>query len=233
MRTMSDASIDPRWPKLLSLTVHEFRTPMTVVAGYIRMLLKDRAGPLSEQQRRLLEEAEKSCGRLSALLAEVGEIANAEGGRATYNRGASDLRTILQEAVDRLPPLPDRTVDVDVTTMQEEAPIDADAVRLRGALASIIAALRREVVASDVLRVELRPVHLDGGRSFEILVGDDETVALLRVAGAADLPVFDEWRGGSGLSLPIARRVLNAHGGTISGAPGERPIGARLLLPSA
>ena len=33
---MSDAPVDPRWPKILSLSVHEFRTPMTVVAGYIR-----------------------------------------------------------------------------------------------------------------------------------------------------------------------------------------------------
>ena len=65
---MSDAPIDPRWEKILSLSVHEFRTPMTVVAGYIRMLLKDRAGPLSDQQRKLLEEAEKSCARLTALL---------------------------------------------------------------------------------------------------------------------------------------------------------------------
>ena len=61
---MSNGTVDPRWPRLLSLTVHEFRTPMTVVAGYLRMLLKDRAGPITEQQRRLLEEAEKSCTRL-------------------------------------------------------------------------------------------------------------------------------------------------------------------------
>ena len=74
---MADAPVDPRWPKILSLTVHEFRTPMTVVAGYIRMLLKDRAGPLNDQQRRLLEEAEKSCARLTALVAEVSDTARA------------------------------------------------------------------------------------------------------------------------------------------------------------
>ena len=50
---MIDALADPKWHRLLSLSVHEFRTPITVVAGYIRMLLKDRAGPLNDQQRRL------------------------------------------------------------------------------------------------------------------------------------------------------------------------------------
>ena len=55
---MADA---PDWPKVLSLTVHEFRTPLTVVAGYLRMLSTDRVGPLSDAQRRVIQEAELSC----------------------------------------------------------------------------------------------------------------------------------------------------------------------------
>src|SRR5574342_1161935 len=100
---MSDGRVDPRWPKLLSLSVHEFRTPMTVVAGYIRMLLKDRAGPLSDQQRRLLEEAEKSCARLSALLVEMSDLAGLEAGTATFNKSAVDLRGVLSDAIASLP----------------------------------------------------------------------------------------------------------------------------------
>src|ERR1043165_5172783 len=104
---MSDP-IDPRWPKILSLSVHEFRTPVTVVAGYIRMLLKDRAGALNDQQRRLLEEAEKSCGRLSALLAEVSKLSNFEAGTAPLSKGAIDIVSVVKEAVGSLPELPDR-----------------------------------------------------------------------------------------------------------------------------
>src|SRR5262245_64465814 len=95
----SSGPADPRWPKLLSLTTHEFRTPMTVVAGYIRMLLKERAGPVPDQQRRLLEEAEKSCARLSALLGEVSELSALEGGTATFNRAAVDLNAVMSEAI--------------------------------------------------------------------------------------------------------------------------------------
>src|SRR5829696_4987108 len=107
MNPMSVPPTDPRWPKILSLSVHEFRTPMTVVAGYIRMLLKDRAGPLNDQQRKLLEEAEKSCARLSALLGEVSELSNLEAGTAAVNKGQADLNAILQDAVNGLRPLPD------------------------------------------------------------------------------------------------------------------------------
>ncbi|HEY3886625.1 MAG TPA: histidine kinase dimerization/phospho-acceptor domain-containing protein, partial [Vicinamibacterales bacterium] len=88
---MSEAPPDPRWPNLLSLSVHELRTPMTVVSGYIRMLLKDRAGPLSEPQRKLLQEAEKSCGRLSELLSEASELVQLEDGRAVVGRQQVDV----------------------------------------------------------------------------------------------------------------------------------------------
>ena len=69
---MTDGRVDPKWPRLLSLSVHEFRTPITVVAGYIRMLLKDRAGALTDQQRRLLEEAETAArGTITNMIVAI------------------------------------------------------------------------------------------------------------------------------------------------------------------
>ncbi len=111
---MSTGATDPRWPKLFSLAVHEFRTPLTVVAGYIRMLLKDRAGPLTDQQRRLLEEAEKSCGRLSGLVAELSELASLEAGTAPFNRSALDLKAIVADCIASLPPMSGREIQIDL-----------------------------------------------------------------------------------------------------------------------
>jgi len=38
-------------PQLVSLAVHEFRTPASVVGGYLRMLQRDADPQLSERQR--------------------------------------------------------------------------------------------------------------------------------------------------------------------------------------
>lgn len=211
---------------------------MTVVAGYLRMLLKERAGPISEQQRRLLEEAEKSCARLSALLSEVSELSGLEGGTATFNAARIDLRAVLRESVAGLPDLPDRDVAVDLETGADAAFLNGDASRLKTALASVISALRREVVVSDRLSVRERTRELDGRKVFWIAISDPARIALLSEADAAALGTFDEWRGGVGLSLAVARRVINAHGGSLwSPRADENTLdskaGAVIALPEA
>ena len=202
---------------------------MTVVAGYIRMLLKDRAGALNDQQRKLLEEAEKSCARLSALLAEVSELSNLEGGTAPFNRSTADITAALREAIAALPPLPDREVAITVDVPDGSAPTSGDPVRLTQAFTSIVGALRRELVGDDPLIVRGR--RSDG--EYEVLIGDHETIAALEAEDPAQRGVFDEWRGGVGLSLAVARRILNAHDAAIFAAPDGRKAGARILLRSA
>lgn len=226
---MPQAPVDPRWPKILSLSVHEFRTPMTVVAGYIRMVLKDRAGPLNDQQRKLLEEAEKSCARLSALLMEVSDLSSLEGGTAPMNKQATDLLSAVRAAIAELPPLPDREVPVHLELGGEPITINGDPMRLKQAIRSVVAALRRELISEHGLTVRERRTK----GQYELLIGDAETIAALETEPESERQVFDEWRGGVGLSLAVARRVLNAHDAYLHAAPGGGRAGARILFRSA
>ena len=233
MARMSQGPADPRWPKLLSLAVHEFRTPITVVAGYIRMLLKDRAGPITDQQRRLLEEAEKSCGRLSALVAEMSDLSNLEGGTASMNRSTVDMRTLVTEAIAALPAMFDREVTVELQPGTDNANLPGDATRLRAAITSLMIALRRELVTSDRLLVRVDTSTLNGGPAVAVALGDEEQLPGIAAAEGSSLPRFDEWRGGSGLSLAVARRVIGQHGGALLGPPGDSKAAALVLLPAA
>ena len=49
------ASPGESYTQLLSLAVHEFRTPASVVGGYLRMLQGDTDAPLSERQQRMID----------------------------------------------------------------------------------------------------------------------------------------------------------------------------------
>jgi len=225
-----DAQIDPCWPKVLSLSVHEFRTPLSVVGGYIRMLMSDRAGALTEPQRRLLGEAEKSCARLTALVSEVSELATIEKGLAPFNARPIDLHDALRQAVDQLAPLTDgRDVPVVIELETSPAPLTGDPTRLIQALTSVIFALRRELATGDPLTIRERRT----AEGYELQIGDPETIAAIEAEPLDQREIFDEWRGGVGLTLPVARRLLQRHGARLFAPPGARKAGARIVFDPA
>ena len=228
---MATGTVDPRWPRLLSLTVHEFRTPMTVVAGYLRMLLKDRAGPVTEQQRRLLEEAEKSCTRLSALLAEVSDLANLEAGSGTFNKSTLELRPLIAEVIGALPPPPERELSVELVEGGNTSSVVGDPTRLRTAFTSVLTALRRELATSTRLLVREDTRPLDARPHAWIVIADVDRFEQMAGADAEDLATFDEWRGGNGLSLAVARRIINAHGGHLWSPADDVRAAAVVALP--
>lgn len=223
--------IDPKWPRLLGLAVHEFRTPITVVGGYLRMLLTGKAGELSDQQRRLLLEAEKSCGRLSGLVLEMSDLAGLEGGTVAYHRSSVDVGRLVEAAIGSLPPLPDRDITI---TLAGDAPaitVPGDPARLKTAFAAVLAALRRELVTSTQLVVRLRRATVDRRPVVRLSVASEDHIDPVTRAEPSELGVFNEWRGGCGLSLAVARRIINGHGGHLWSPEDDPKSGAVIVLP--
>jgi signal transduction histidine kinase len=216
---------DETWPRLLSLAVHELRTPATVVTGYLRMLMKDQAGPLSDDQRRLVEEAVKSCGRISALLAEMSDLAHFELGDAPFADETVDLTAIARGVVEEAPTGAD-LAPVTYLDAGERAEVSGDATRLRAALASIVRCVQRELptVTSIVVRLQSRP------STVVVAIGASDVVPSLANADEAGAG-FDDLRGGMGMSLPLARRVIERHGGRLVVLPDNPKAGVAVVLP--
>ena len=68
------------YPKLISLAVHELRSPASVISGYLRMLQRDTDAPLNDRQRKMVEEAENR-GRLVALIAALSDRQDCDAGQ--------------------------------------------------------------------------------------------------------------------------------------------------------
>jgi signal transduction histidine kinase len=223
---MADA---PDWPKVLSLTVHEFRTPLTVVAGYLRMLSTDRVGPLSDAQLRVIQEAEKSCARLSTLLTEVSDVAHFHQGRLTFLRTPAPLADIL-DGVDA--GAPERPAGLVREGGEGGAMVNGDAARLRQALSAVATAVSREIMEDDALHMLTDIREGADGREAFIAIGSEPVARRMLAAPRESLAGFDATRGGSGLSLVVARQVIEDHGGRLFGAPGEQSkVGAAIALP--
>jgi signal transduction histidine kinase len=215
---------DKAWPRLVSLAVHELRTPATVIGGYLRLLLKDRAGPLSDDQRRLVEEAEKSCGRIAVLLAELSDLAHLDLGDAPIQHQTIDLAAVLREVVDEAAV----GTDIPAVTFRDEggrASFDGDAARLKAAFAAVVRSIQRELPMERGIVVR----RLSQSASTIVTVSTAEMADA--VAQASD-ERFDELRGGMGLALPLARHVIHEHGGRLAILSDRPRTGVAVIFPT-
>src|SRR5688500_1543286 len=127
------ASLQESYARLLSLAVHEFRTPASVVGGYLRMLQRDSDAPLSDRQRKMIDEAEKSCTRLVGLITELSDISKLDGGAAPLKKERFDLFPMLQEVADSVQEAKEREVHLQVRGEGAGAAMTGDVNRLRAA----------------------------------------------------------------------------------------------------
>src|SRR5215471_1641778 len=211
------------YPPLLSLAVHEFRTPASVVGGYLRMLQRDGDG-LSDRHRKMIDEAEKSCARLVGLIAELSEIGKLDSGALTLNRERVDVFALVAEVAEVVQEGRDRDVQLDVRG-EPSAEVIGDRVRLRDAFSAVFRAILREKAGPVVVVADRRRTVLEGTNSALVVIADESGVQTAYERGRL---VFDERRGGLGLALPLARRVIERSGGTIwspaaDEAPGHNP----------
>jgi signal transduction histidine kinase len=216
----------------MSLAVHELRTPITVAQGYLRMVLREQAGPVTDKQRKMLEEADKSCARIGTLVGEMSELGKLEASQITVPQVPFDLAAVVAELATGMHEGEDRGVRLDART-PEPVIVAGDRTRLSAAIGALIHAALRERGEPGVVIVECSTLS-DTNRAWAVVtIGDETATRLLRDAARGAPPPFDEWRGGMGLALPVGRRVIEAHGGAVWSMAGDQArTGSGLRLPA-
>ncbi len=202
-----------RSAKLMSLAVHEFRTPVSVVSGYLRMLLRHFGDTLTDQQRTLVENAEKSCGSVSSLLGELSELAQLESGQAQPRREPVPLAPLLVGLAKDVHEGEDRGITFVVRACEPDVLVLGDARRLAAAFTTLAVAVLRERADSASMAAACRVHATSAGRSVRIAIAEASAVdALLDGEGHDE---FDAYRGGLGFRLLLASHIVGAHGGRI------------------
>ena len=222
------------FPRAMSLAVHELRTPVTVAAGYLRMLLKEQAGPITDKQRKMLEEAERACGRIGGIVAEMSELGKLEARELQVARASFDLAAVVAELASDMHEGHDRGVMLQVHAGEQPVMITGDRARVVTAVRALTHATLREHGEPGTVIATLTTVPGTPAPWAVFAVGTAAAIEGLVAAGRHTPPDgFDEWRGGLGMALPVARRVVEALGGAIWSADDRPRTGAALRLPLA
>ena len=188
--------------QLMADVAHELRTPLAILQGRIEGLL-DGVYPRDETH---LEELLDETRHLSRLVEDLGTLAHAEAGALELRKEPVDLGDLIRDVAASLP----RPVAVEVPA--ELPAIEVDPLRIRQVLLNLLANALRHTPAEGVISVEVQAQP----QRMLIRVRDSGS-------GIApeDLPrLFERFQKGSdsrgsGLGLPIARKLVLAHDGEI------------------
>lgn len=208
---------------------HELSTPLTPLAGYLKILQSDKLGPLAPQQKKVLDSMALAVTRLTRIIDNLSDFASLQAGHASMNPGTVDPDQLVADAVEEVrSAIRDARLHVE-TKPSRSGPIQADARKLRQAVANVVGnAVKFSPHGGEVLIEVLR----DEGR-LRIAVYDQGPGIPPGDAQRVFEPFFHASRArgeearqpGSGLGLPVARRILEAHGGriTVESPPHTQP----------
>lgn len=199
---------------LLDAITHDFRTPLTSVKASVTSLLSD--AKLDDGQRiELLNIINEECDRLNRLVGEAGEMARLEAGDVKLQLEPLRVADLITGALDVCKGVLG-TRPIRIEMKNPELQVRADMARAREVLVHLIENANLYSAADHPITISAE--EKDDFVSFSVAdqgpgIGDTELGL-----------IFDKfYRGtdqryrvqGTGMGLPIAKAIVEAHGGTI------------------
>jgi signal transduction histidine kinase len=208
---------------------HELRTPLNSILGFADVMLMELDGPLTQHMSTDLKLIQKNGQHLLHLINDVLDMAKIESGRMNLNPEKFRLHDMLEEVISITSTLAsERNISLRIAEDSDrDVMIYADNTRLRQVMINLV---NNAIKFTEKGKIEIRAVKQD---SATILITVKDTGIGIPPEKLED--VFQEFTqvdtsttrkvGGTGLGLPISRRLIQMHGGQLwaesTGIPGE------------
>jgi signal transduction histidine kinase/ABC-type branched-subunit amino acid transport system ATPase component len=213
---------------MLSSLSHELRTPLTAIHGYASTLCQPDLTWNPEATRRFLGSIAAESARMERLVGDLLDSTAIESGVLRLQRDWCDLALVVSAAANCLSRGP--AVRVRVTGGIE--PVWADHDRLEQVFVNLLENAASHGASPRGTDVTVRAGGRPGWAEVEITdygpgipAGLAEKIFEPRVRGTTEVA-------GTGLGLPIARGIVEAHGGTLVVAPADPGASFVVALPA-
>ena len=125
-----------------------------------------------------------------------------------------DLNALVAELASGMHEGMDRDVRVEVSASETPLPVRGDRARLSRAVHGLMHGAVRERGTPGVIVADCSAAK-EGERTWAVLaIGQASLIESLR-QHRDGAPFEYEWKGGMGLALPLARQIIEAHGGAL------------------
>jgi signal transduction histidine kinase len=203
--------------QFLASMSHELRTPLNAIINFSKFLFDGLLGPVTDQQKDSLGKVVESAKHLLALINDVLDISKIEAGALQlFVESDIDVREVLMNARDMAIALVgDNQVAVKLEIDKDLPTILGDRARIRQIVLNLVSNASKFTEQGEVAIVGKRR-----GDAVEISVKDsgpgvapDEHEAIFETFRQSDAGLRQGK--GTGLGLPISRRLAEAHGGKL------------------
>ncbi len=205
---------------LLAAVSHDLRTPLASIIASAASLRQPDVQWTEAERRTFAADIETEARRLARIVDNLLDLSRLESGAIRPQRDWYDVGAIVDDVVGRLRPLAvAHRVVVDVP--EDLPPVYVDQVEIDQVVSNLVENALRHTPAGTTVRVRART--RDG--ALELDVEDDgpglDPRDLSRLFQPFARGSRTGVRGGSGLGLAVARRLVEAHGGTLAAADAE------------
>lgn len=198
----------------LAMAAHELRSPLSVVNGYIEMLIEGAAGPLSPKTMNFLTTALEGGNRLAGTVESILDITAIESGRLSLNTEEGDIIRNINRVLNFMNK---QAEEKNITLC---GPSDSESVK------ALFDAEKIDRVLINLLSNAIKFTPPCGNITITVNGTDNEVIITISDTGCG-IPqeelsqIFDDfYKGrsrekGTGLGLSICKKLVEMHGGRI------------------
>lgn len=223
--------------EFISIVSHELRTPLTAIKNSLDIVLSGKSGALTENMDKFMNMAKRNVTRLSGIINDLLDLSKIEAGKMDFKFETIKIEPVIEYVKTSLEEMArEKNLILKTKIEDNSADIYADTHRLEQVLTNLVSnaikftpengqvEIRTEVVDTkdinyvEIFDEEFKQLH---GKYLVVCVKDNG----IGISQENLAHVFDKFAqienslsrkvGGSGLGLPIARQLLEAHNGAI------------------
>lgn len=203
--------------EFVSMVSHDLRTPLTSIRGTITLVQNQACGPVAEEARQMLEEADSELDRLTKLITDLLDIAKIESGKLHVEIEEAEIRPVVRRSVAAVARLA-QSRGIQITDRSKsDVYVLADTERIIQVLVNLLSNAIKFSADGGTIEIETEKVEqlvetriIDHGRG----VPKSQQIAIFERFHQVEKDDAKA-KGGTGLGLPICKSIVEQHGGTI------------------
>jgi signal transduction histidine kinase len=200
---------------LVATVAHELRTPLTSLRMALALCLERAVGPLTEKQAEALQAAQEACTRLQTIVDGLLDLSRLEAGCIEMHQQPLSIAALVQVAIETHRTLAaERGIQLTTAIPLSDGEVSVDVECVASVFSNLIANALHHTPSGGQVTIWTRPLNgwmrcevADTGNGIPQKYHQRIFDKFFRVPGAP--------RGGAGLGLAIAQKIVQGHGGEI------------------